>query len=191
MQSFIKNSHEVFIHIHQGCFAGTGAIVRSICHITALITNCNKSQIATAEIHGLLQFVTVQNTSQIDINSSRGSTPKYNNHVHIDIGQFQEGFLATSFMDLITDIQKNRYTIEKHQNGQKYNFSSSCQKWTLVISQVHRTNLQCYWNQYATSRPSSQIETNHKLRRQEILFYRNLWLSQFVTVRNTSSQISQ
>ena len=28
MQSFIMNSHEVFIHIRQGCFAGTGAIVR-------------------------------------------------------------------------------------------------------------------------------------------------------------------
>ena len=28
MQSFMINSHEVFIHIHQGCFAGTGAIVR-------------------------------------------------------------------------------------------------------------------------------------------------------------------
>ena len=28
MQSFIMNSHEVFIHIHQGCFAGTGIIVR-------------------------------------------------------------------------------------------------------------------------------------------------------------------
>ena len=28
MQSFIMNSHEVFTHIHQGCFAGTGAIVR-------------------------------------------------------------------------------------------------------------------------------------------------------------------
>ena len=27
MQSFIMNSHEVFIHIHQGCFAGTRAIV--------------------------------------------------------------------------------------------------------------------------------------------------------------------
>ena len=27
-QSFIMNSHEVFIHIHQGCLAGTGAIVR-------------------------------------------------------------------------------------------------------------------------------------------------------------------
>ena len=28
MPLFIMNSHEVFIHIHQGCFAGTGAIVR-------------------------------------------------------------------------------------------------------------------------------------------------------------------
>ena len=28
MQSLIMNSHVVFIHIHQGCFAGTGAIVR-------------------------------------------------------------------------------------------------------------------------------------------------------------------
>ena len=28
MHSFIMRSHEVFIHIHQGCFAGTGAIVR-------------------------------------------------------------------------------------------------------------------------------------------------------------------
>ena len=28
MQSFIMNSHEVLIHIHQGCHAGTGAIVR-------------------------------------------------------------------------------------------------------------------------------------------------------------------
>ena len=28
MQSIIMNSREVFIHIHQGCFAGTGAIVR-------------------------------------------------------------------------------------------------------------------------------------------------------------------
>ena len=26
--AIIHNSHEVFIHIHQGCFAGTGAIVR-------------------------------------------------------------------------------------------------------------------------------------------------------------------
>ena len=28
MQSFLMNSYEVFIRIHQGCFGGTGAIVR-------------------------------------------------------------------------------------------------------------------------------------------------------------------
>ena len=28
LQSFIMNSHEVFIHIHQSCFPGTGAVVR-------------------------------------------------------------------------------------------------------------------------------------------------------------------
>ena len=28
MQSLIMNPREIFIHIHQGCFAGTGAIVR-------------------------------------------------------------------------------------------------------------------------------------------------------------------
>ena len=27
-QAFIMNSHEIIIHFHQGCFAGTGAIVR-------------------------------------------------------------------------------------------------------------------------------------------------------------------
>ena len=35
-QSFIMNSHEVFIHNHQGCFAGTGAIVR--------LPQCQKSK---------------------------------------------------------------------------------------------------------------------------------------------------
>ena len=40
-------------------------------------------------------------------------------------------------------------------------------------------------NQYATSRPWSQIATNHKLR----WWCRNLWLSQFVTVQNTTFQI--
>ena len=52
-------------------------------------------------------------TSQIDIKRTRGYTPKYRKHVHIHIGQFQEGFLVTSFMDLITDIHTHRYTIEK------------------------------------------------------------------------------
>ena len=42
-------------------------------------------------------------------------------------------------------------------------------------SQVPRTRFQCYWNQYATLRPWSQIATNHKLRRQGFLLCRNLW----------------
>ena len=85
----------------------------------ALITNCDKSQIATAGIPELSQFVTVpichgsKHTSQIYINSTRGYTPKYRKHVYILIGQFQEGFLFASFMDLITDIHRNRYTIKK------------------------------------------------------------------------------
>ena len=131
----------------------------------------------------LLQFVTVQNTtSQNDINCTGGYTPKYGKHVYIRIGQFQEGFLFALFMDLITDLHRNRYTIQKY-------FSYSCQKWTWVLSQVPRTRFQCYWNQYATLRHWSQIATNHKLKRQGVPNCRNLWLSQFVTVQNTTSQI--
>ena len=41
MQSFIMNSHEVFIHIHQGYFAGTGAIVRlPQCQWSGKISQC-------------------------------------------------------------------------------------------------------------------------------------------------------
>ena len=42
MQSFIMNSHEVFIHIHQGCFAGTGAIDAELWwfSIVSIRTNC-------------------------------------------------------------------------------------------------------------------------------------------------------
>ena len=61
----------------------------------------------------LSQFVMVQNTtSQIDFNSTRGCTPKYRKHAHIDIGPFQGCFLGTSFMGIITDILANRYNNE-------------------------------------------------------------------------------
>ena len=46
MQSFIMNSHEVFIHIHQGCFAGTGAIVRLVTMYTH-----NKAQQSKNRVH--------------------------------------------------------------------------------------------------------------------------------------------
>ena len=60
MQSFIMNSHELFIHIHQGCFADTGAIVRlPQCHwskpdgygkISQCITTTKHSKTKTVSI---------------------------------------------------------------------------------------------------------------------------------------------
>ena len=47
MQSFILNSHEVFIHIHQGCFAGTGAIVMTYGKISQCITTPKHSKAVT------------------------------------------------------------------------------------------------------------------------------------------------
>ena len=97
----------------------------SICQVKTLITNCDKSQIATAEMPELSQFVTVaicdgsKHNFADGFHSNRGYTPKCRKHVYIHIGQFQ-GFPATSFMDLITYIHTNhtnRYTIEKHQTG--------------------------------------------------------------------------
>ena len=52
MQSFIMNSHEVFIHIHQGCFAGTGAIVRlPQCQWSKPVGNGKISQCITTTKH--------------------------------------------------------------------------------------------------------------------------------------------
>ena len=75
-------------------------------------------------------------------------------------------------------------TVKQLQNGQKWNVSYSCQKWTWVLCQAPITRLQCYLSQNAMSRPWSQIATNHKLWR----YCRNLWLSQFVTVHNATFQ---
>ena len=80
-------------------------------------------------------------------------------------------------------------TVKLRQNGQKWNFSYSCQKWTWVLSQVPRTRFQCYWTKFVPSRPWSQNATNQKMRRQGFLNCRNLWLSHFVTVQNATYQI--
>ena len=89
-------------------------LLESICHIKAWITNCDKSQIATAGIPELSHFVTVaicdgskHNFSDI-FHSNRGYTPKCRKHVHIKIGPFQEGFLCTSIMGFITDIHTHK-----------------------------------------------------------------------------------
>ena len=87
----------------------------SVCAVTALITNCNKSQIATAGIPELSQFVTVaicdgsKHNCSDRFHSNRGCTPKCRKHVHIKIGHFQEGFLGTSNMSFITDKHTHKY----------------------------------------------------------------------------------
>ena len=86
----------------------------SVCAVTALITNCDKSQIATAGIPELSQFVTVaicdgsKHNFSDRFHSNRGYTPKCIKHVHIKIGPFQEGFLGTSIMGFITDIHTHK-----------------------------------------------------------------------------------
>ena len=87
----------------------------SVCAVTALITNCDKSQIATAGIPELSQFVTVaicdgsKHNCSDRFHSNRGCTPKCRKHVHIKMGPFQEGFLGTSIMSFITDKHTHKY----------------------------------------------------------------------------------
>ena len=60
MQSFILNSHEVFIHIHQGCFAGTGAIVRLLqCQWSKLDGYGKISQCITTTKHSKARTVCI------------------------------------------------------------------------------------------------------------------------------------
>ena len=101
----------------------------------------------------------------------------------------QEGILlsAGNMYSWYTNTQSD-ITVKWHQNEQKWNFSYSCQKWTWVLSQVPKTRFQCNWTQFVPSRPWSQNATHHKMRRQGFLNCRNLWLSHFVTVQNTTSQ---
>ena len=114
----------------------------------------------------LLQFVTVQNTtSQIYINSTPGYTPKYRKHVYILIGRFQECFLFASFMDLITDIPKNRYTIQKTPKLAKmqfFIFMSKVNLGTLSSTQNAFSGLLksiCHIKDLITNCDKSQIAT--------------------------------
>ena len=86
-----------------------------VCAVTALITNCDKSQIATARIPELSQFVTVaicdgsKHNFADRLHINRGYSPKCIEHVHIKIGPFQEVFLGTSIMGFITDIHTHKH----------------------------------------------------------------------------------
>ena len=93
-------------------------LLDSNCAVTALITNCDKSQIATAGIPELSQFVTVATCDGSKHNfsdrfhSNRGYNPKFRKHVHSKIGPFQEGFLGTSIMSFITDKHTHKHTYQ-------------------------------------------------------------------------------
>ena len=63
--------------------------------------------------------------------SIRGYLITYRKYVCILIGQFQEGFLFASFMDLITDIHRNRCTIKKTPKWAKMQFFIFMSKVTL------------------------------------------------------------
>ena len=84
----------------------------------ALITTCDKSQIATTGIPKMSQFVTVaicdgsKHNCSDRFHSNRGYTPKCRNHVRIKIGPFQEGFLGTSIMSFITDKHTHKHTYQ-------------------------------------------------------------------------------
>ena len=90
-------------------------LLDSVCAVTALITNCDKSQIVTAGIPELSQFVTVavcdgsKHNLSDRFHSIRGYTPKYRKHVHINIGSLQEGFMGTSIMSFITEIHTHKH----------------------------------------------------------------------------------
>ena len=86
-------------------------LLDSVCAVTALITNCDKSQIATV----VSQFVTVAicDCSKYNFSdrfhSNRGYTPKCRKPVHISIEPSQKGFLDTSIMSFITDTHTHKH----------------------------------------------------------------------------------
>ena len=90
-------------------------LLEAVCAVTALITNCDKSQIATAGCPELSQFVTAaicdgsKHNFSDRFHRNRGYAPKCRKHVHIKSRPFQEGFLGTSIMSFITDKHTHKH----------------------------------------------------------------------------------
>ena len=124
--------------------------------------------------------------SQNDVRSLQQWYPKYLEHIFNVIRYIPEVHSGTSC--LVNYIQYIWQIIRKWVKTQPLRCLSKVNMGTLP-SQVHRTHCQCYWTEFVTARYWSHVATNHKLRRQGFLICRNLWLSQFVTVQNTTSQI--
>ena len=122
-------------------------LLDSVCAVTALITNCEKSQIATM----VSQIVTVaicdgsKHNFADRFHNNQGYTPKCIKHVHIKIGLFQEGFLGTSIKGFITDIHTHKQIYQwnntKWVKIQLFIFMSKKNLGTLPSTQKR---LQCY-----------------------------------------------
>ena len=133
-------------------------LLDSVCAVTALITHCDKSQIATARILELSQFVTVaicdgseHNFSDI-LHSNRGYSPKCRKHVHIKIGPFQEGLLGTSIMGFIVFIfmsKVNMGTLPSTQNTFAVLLDSVC-AITALITNCDKSQIATVVSQFVT-----------------------------------------
>ena len=156
-------------------------------HQMRQITKCDGKDswiVAICDCRILWRFKS--NFSEI-FHSNLGYTPKCRKHVHFNIKKVSRVHRLWALQ--LIYIHTNIYTSEITPKWAKMHFLKTCQKWTWVFSQVPRTRFLCYWTQFEPSRPWSQNATNHKMRRQGFLNCRNLWLSHFVTVQNTASQI--
>ena len=149
MQSFIMNSHEVFIHIHQRCFAGTGAIVRlpqcqwskpdGYGKISQCITTTKHSK-AKNRVHiswDILYWATQMLTNVANwIHSSREHTIKCLWWVRTRIGSILVclSFLVVYWVIAIDQIHKSHttsvpYPKMHHQVRKCANF---CSEWSFV-----------------------------------------------------------
>ena len=146
-------------------------------HKMRQITKCDGKDSWNCRNLWLSHFVTVQNaTSQIHVRSARGYTAQCRKQCTHRRRTLSIRFPLQIHYGLYNwyTYKKTDITVKLCQNGQKWNFSYSCQKWTWVLSQVPRTRFQCYWIQFVPSRPWSQNATNHKMRRQGFLNCRNM-----------------
>ena len=122
----------------------------SVCAVTALITNCDKSQIATAGIPELSQFMTVaicdgsKHNCSDRFHSNRGCTPKCRKHVHIKIGPFQEGSLGTKIQLFIFMSKLSLGTLPSTQNTFSVLLDSVCAVTAMITK--------CDKSQNATAR---------------------------------------
>ena len=117
MQSFIMNSHEVFIHIHQGCFAGTGVIVRlpqcqwskpdGYGKISQCITTTKHSKAKTVCIFLGIYCIVSHITQHVSVFAKLYSSTSANNSILAGVQyiSMQKNFASTSAIKQLTSAK--------------------------------------------------------------------------------------